>query len=189
MRQSIWGGWTCTQCGAELNRKLELIDGRHDSTDGIIVDLHPPLRRRDRYSLSLSLIFTPLLAVLALVVAPTVAQLLLILLSLGMLVLGLISGTQLAKTLQVTLTDTAIRWAENEIRPAEITDVAQDGTAVLIHTASGIHRLRPRGGPAALLDAIAEVRKLGRDTGSTQDVPDELTQLQAHGTVKGVSLT
>ena len=119
--------------------------------------------------------------VFTLIVVPTVAKLLLGFLSLGMLMMGLLSVKKLAKTPQVTLTDTAIRWAEDEIRPAEIIDATQDGTEVLIHTASGIHRLRPQGGPAALLNAIAEIRKLGRDTGSTQDVPVQLTQLQARG--------
>ena len=173
------GGWTCTQCGAELNIKLELIDGRRDSADGIIVDLLPLLYRRDQYFFMLSPIFTPLLVVFTLLVVPTVAKLLLGFLSLGMITMGLFSVKKLAKTLQVTLTNTAIRWAEHEIRPAEISDVTQEGTDVLIHTASGIHRLRPRGGPTALLDAIVEVRTLGRDTGSAQDVPAQLARLRA----------
>ncbi|MFT5679481.1 MAG: hypothetical protein ACI8RZ_000385 [Myxococcota bacterium] len=181
----MWGGWTCSGCGAELNRSRQVIGGRVDAPDGIQVALRPAGQKRSRRLVVLGGFVAPTLAAVGLVVSGMLGQWLMLptfvvmvaLLGLGLV--GLVGLVGIFKKETAILTDAAIRWGDSSVRPDAITEVRQDGEAILLLTDTETHRLLPLGSPDALLGAIEEVRQIGRVTGTAEDIPDPLRQLQA----------
>ncbi len=182
LRQMMWGGWTCQRCGAELNNHRQLIGGRIDSPDGIRVALRPPDQRRSRILVILGGCLAPALGGIGLVAGAMFGEWLLFVtfgVMIVLLLLGLVGLLGVLKRQEVLLTAATIQWGDSSIRPDTITDVRQEGDAVIIHTDIGqVHRLAPVGSPVALLGAIDEVRTLGRETGTVADVPSTLHQIR-----------
>ncbi|MFT4978599.1 MAG: hypothetical protein ACI8S6_004509 [Myxococcota bacterium] len=177
----MWGGWSCAGCGAELSSSRQVIGGRVDAPDGIRVALRPPHQQRSRSLTMLGGFGAPLLGVVGPVVAALLGQWLLIptlAVMVVMLLMGLVGVSGLLGKHEVLLNASAIRWGDVSIRPDAITAVRQEGDAVLLLTEDGAHRLVPLGGPAALLEATEEVRRIARVTGTAEDIPDPLRHIQ-----------
>ena len=184
-RQMMWGGWTCRSCGAELNGHQQLISGRVDSSDGIRVALQPPGLRRSRVLVTLGGFVAPTLGVVGLLLGTVVGPWMM-LASLGMMgvlmLLGMIGIFGVMKNQEATLTAASIQWGDQYVRPDLITGVHQEGRAVILHTDARSWRLEAIGDPVVLLEAIEEVRQLGRDTGTKDDVPSEIRQFRQEST-------
>ena len=178
----MWGGWTCTGCGAELNSRGQPIDrgGAIATADHVKVTLRSPTERRDRVMVTLGAL-SPLLALLTAALGIGLGSDVIVgsgfLSTAALLGAALLFAVRLFRTHAVTISDVAIRWGSHTVAPEAIEEVTVDGPRVQLHTASGeTHTLEPAGGPDALVEAIAQARRADRAIGTPADVPVALRQ-------------
>ena len=182
LQQKMWGGWSCQGCGAELNAHRQLIDGAMISPDHVRIALRPHNLTQTRMLIVLGGLGPPVLSALGLALdyaGMTWALMISAAASVVLMVQAVINVRRISKKHEITLTDTHLTWGDTLLRPDEINRVTTEGPVVLLHTHTAIHRLTPLGDSQALLSAIEEVQQVGRETGSTDDIPAELTRVRS----------
>lgn len=114
----LWGGWTYTQCsGLGLSQQRQLISGRLDSSDGIVVALKSPHRRCGKRLSRLSLCPLPDVGMLDPDASGAAMDGLLIPRSLGVSILWGCSEYLGSPKRVIALTDAAIRQDGSTFRP------------------------------------------------------------------------
>lgn len=180
MRQMMWGGWTCTACGAEMNARLQLIDGTAITTsEEARITLRAPNLARDRSLVLAGAFGAPVGGFIGLIALSLVGMEMLMLplfaVMAMLMIVGVLGVWRVTRTYEVVVSAATVVHGDRTLRIQDIDAVRRDGPVVVIAYPGGELRLEPEGGTDTLIEALDTARRIDRDLGDPDDIPQNLS--------------